>query len=267
MAKALAATGRFGQRCVYDQAIFHDVCGQATAMIEPLVMIPPMLCDARVYYAQLAALSGELPITFVPITRGERIEEMASAILSWLPNKFALAGMGMGGMVAMEILRRAPDRVTRVAFISTNAQADSPEVSALREPLIVAAKTGRFDDAVRGELKPSWLAPGPYRADVMSLVSDMARALGPDAYVRQSRAMQRRKDQQDILRRIKQPALVMCGAHDGLNTVRRHEFIAELIPYARLEIIDDAGHLPTLENPGAVTRALRAWLKQPLVLR
>ena len=79
--------------------------------------------------------------------------------------------------------------------------------------------------------------------------------------------MQRRKDQQDILRRIKQPALVMCGAHDGLNTVRRHEFIAELIPYARLEIIDDAGHLPTLENPGAVTRALRAWLKQPLVLR
>ncbi len=66
-------------------------------MIEPLVMIPPMLCDARVYYAQLAALSGELPITFVPITRGERIEEMASAILSWLPNKFALAGMGMGG--------------------------------------------------------------------------------------------------------------------------------------------------------------------------
>ena len=236
-------------------------------MFEPLVLIPPMLCDARVYYAQLASLSSDIPVTFAPITGGERIEEMASAILSWLPNKFALAGMGMGGMVAMEVMRRAPDRVTRVAFIATNAQSDTPEVSALREPLIIAAKTGRFDDAIQAEINPAWLAPGPYRADVMSLVTDMARALGPDVYVRQSRAMQRRKDQQDILRRIKQPALVMCGEHDGLNTTRRHEFIAELIPYAQLEIIPDAGHIPTLENPDAVTRALRTWLKQPLVLR
>lgn len=236
-------------------------------MIEPLVLIPPMLCDARVYYAQLATLSAEMPITFAPITGGERMEEMASAILSWLPGKFALVGMGMGGMVAMEILRRAPDRVTRIAFISTSAQADTPEVSALREPMIIAAKTGRFDDAVQTEMNPAWLAPGPFRMDVMSLVTDMAKALGPNVYVRQSRAMQRRKDQQSVLRKIKQPALVMCGAHDGQNSVRRHEFIAELIPYAQLEVIAGAGHLPTLESPDAVTRALRAWLKQPLVLR
>lgn len=236
-------------------------------MTEPFVLIPPMLCDARVYYAQLAALSSTVPMTFVPITQGDRIEEMASAILSWLPSRFALLGMGMGGMVAMEILRRAPDRVTRVAFIATNAQADSPEVSAQREPLIIAAKTGRFHDAVQAEVNPAWLAPGPYRMDVMSLVSDMAKALGPDVYVRQSRAMQRRKDQQNVLRKIKQPALVMCGYHDGQNTLRRHEFIAELIPNAKLEVIEDAGHLPTLENPDAVTRALRVWLKQPAVLR
>ncbi|WP_458790001.1 alpha/beta fold hydrolase [Yoonia sp. MH D7] len=236
-------------------------------MIEPLVLIPPMLCDARVFYAQIAALSATTPMTFVPISQGERIEEMASVILSWLPSKFALAGMGLGGMVAMEILRRAPERVTRVAFIATNAQADTPEVSALREPLIIAAKTGRFDDAIKAETNPAWLAPGPYRMDVLSLVSDMAHDLGAEAYVRQSRAMQRRKDQQNILRKIKQPALVMCGYHDGQNTLRRHEFIAELIPYAKLEVIEDAGHLPTLESPEAVTRALRAWMKQPLVLR
>lgn len=236
-------------------------------MIEPLVLIPPMLCDARVFYAQLATLSGAMPISCMPITNGDRIEEMASTILSWLPNKFALVGMGLGGMVAMELLRRAPERVTRVAFISTNAQTDTPEISAQREPLIIAAKTGRFDDAIRAELKPSWLAPGPYRNDVLSLVSDMAHALGPDVYVRQSRAMQRRKDQQATMRKIKQPALVMCGEHDGLNTLRRHEFLAELIPYARLEVIDNAGHLPTLENAEAVTRALKDWLRQPLVLR
>ena len=236
-------------------------------MIEPLVLIPPMLCDARVYYAQLATLSAHVPITFAPITGGDRIEEMASDILSWLPKKFALAGMGMGGMVAMEVLRRAPERVSRVAFISTNAQADTPEISALREPLIIAAKAGRYDDAIHGEMNPAWLAPGPYRADVMSLVSDMAHALGPEVYVRQSRAMQRRKDQQNIMRKIKQPALVMCGEHDAQNSLRRHEFLAELIPYAKLEIIAKAGHLPSLENADAVTQALKTWLKQPLILR
>ncbi|MEN8896183.1 MAG: alpha/beta hydrolase [Yoonia sp.] len=79
--------------------------------------------------------------------------------------------------------------------------------------------------------------------------------------------MQRRKDQQDIMRRIKQPALVMCGDHDGQNTLRRHDFIAELIPYAKLEVIENAGHVPSLENPDAVTNALRTWMRQPLVLR
>lgn len=236
-------------------------------MIEPLVLIPPMLCDARVFCAQLATLSASVPVTFTPITNGDRIEEMASTILSWLPQKFALAGMGMGGMVAMEVLRRAPERVTRVAFISTNAQADTPEVSAQREPLIIAARSGRYDDAIHGEMNPAWLAPGPYRDDVMSLVSDMAHALGPDVYVRQSRAMQRRKDQQNIMRKIKQPAIVMCGEHDAQNALKRHEFLAELIPYAKLEVIENAGHLPSLENAEAVTRALQTWLKQPLVLR
>ncbi len=236
-------------------------------MSEPLVLIPPMMCDARVFYAQFATLSAEMPISFMPTTGGERMEEVASQILSWLPQKFALAGMGMGGMVAMEILRRAPERVSRVAFICTNAQSDTPEVAALREPNIIAAKAGRLEDAMQSEIQASWLSPGPYRMDVMSLMMDMARAMGPDIYVRQTRAIQRRKDQQDIMRRIKQPALVMCGDHDGQHTLRRHEFIAELIPYAKLEVIENAGHVPTLENPDAVTQALRTWMRQPLVLR
>ena len=236
-------------------------------MIEPLVLIPPMMCDARVFYAQLASLSAEMPVTFAPINLGERMEEIASQILSWMPHKFALCGMGMGGMVAMEILRRAPERVTRVAFISTNAQTDTPEISALREPQIIAARSGRLVDVIRTEVNPAWLSPGPYRSDIHALLTQMAENLGPEAYVRQARAMQRRKDQQNVLRKIKQPTLVMCGDHDGQNTLRRHEFIAELIPYAALEVIPEAGHVPTLENPDAVTDALRDWMRQPLVLR
>ena len=103
--------------------------------------------------------------------------------------------------------------------------------------------------------------------DVMSLMTDMATALGVDVYVRQSRAMERRKDQQDIMRRIKQPSLVMCGDYNGQHSVRRHEFLAELIPYAQLEVIPNAGHIPTLENPDAVTDAIRRRMRQPLVLR
>ncbi len=236
-------------------------------MIEPLVLLPPTLCDARVFYAQMATLSREMPITFAPLTLGERMEEMASQILTWMPPKFALAGMGMGGMVAMEVLRRAPERVSRVAFIATNAQSDTPEAAANREPMIIAARSGRMNDVMYHEMNANWLAPSPYRQDVHALLAEMANSLGPEAYVRQTRAMQRRKDQQATMRRIKQPALVMCGDHDGQNTVRRHEFIAELIPYAQLEIIPDAGHVPSLENPEAVTNALRTWMKQPLVLR
>lgn len=120
-----------------------------------------MMGDARVFYAQFTTLSAEFPITFAPITMGERMEEFASQILIWLPPKFALAGMDMGGMVAMEILRRAPERVTRVAFISTNAQSDTPEISALREPSIIAAKSGRLNDAMQTEINPAWLSRDP----------------------------------------------------------------------------------------------------------
>ena len=103
--------------------------------------------------------------------------------------------------------------------------------------------------------------------DVMSLMTDMATALGEDVYVRQSRAMQRRKDQQDIMCRIKQPTLVMCSDYNGQHSVRRHEFLTELIPYTQLEVIPNAGHIPTLENPDAVTDAIRRRMRPPLVLR
>lgn len=236
-------------------------------MTEPLVLVPPMLCDARVYWHQIVTLSSEIPVTFFPLTGGERIEEMASELLTASPGKFALAGCGLGGMVAMEVVRRAPERVTRLALMDTNSQADTPEIASGREPFIIAARSGRMDDVIRHEMNPAYLAPGPERMKIIQTVSEMARGLGAEAYVRQSRAMQRRKDQQATFRKIKQPALVICGEHDGLNPVRRHEFMAELIPYAKLEIIEGAGQLPSLEQPEILSDVLRTWMRQPLVLR
>lgn len=235
--------------------------------IEPLVLIPPILCDARVFGPQINAFSRDFPVMITPTTIGERMEEIASNILSWAPGKFALAGMSMGGAVALEMLRRAPERITRLALISASAQGETPQAASAREPLIVAARSGRFTDVIHKELDPNWLAEGPDRLAIANLILDMGQAMGPEGYVRQARAMQRRKDQQSTLRTVKQPTLVMCGQEDTFLPPRRHEFLAELVPYTQLEIVPGAGHLPTLEQPEITNHILRNWMRQPLVLR
>src|SRR6056297_3178186 len=106
----------------------------ASEMQEPVVLLPGMLCDARLYGPQLAALSPHHAVTVAPITGGERIEEIASGLLDLLPKRFALAGLSMGGIVAMEILRRAGDRVTRIALMDSNPLAETPQSSADLEP-------------------------------------------------------------------------------------------------------------------------------------
>ncbi|MGH1576315.1 alpha/beta fold hydrolase [Planktotalea sp.] len=236
-------------------------------MNEPVVFLPGMMCDARLFGPQIAELSAFRAVTCAPISQGERIEEIASELLDILPAKFALAGLSMGGIVAMEILRRAPERITRIALMDTNPLHEVPQVAASRESQIIGARSGRLEDVMRDEMKPNYLAPGPQRVDVLNLVMDMAMALGPEVFVRQSRALQRRRDQQSTLRRCKVPALVLCGEHDTLCPVKRHSFMAELIPYAELRVISNAGHLPTLENPGATTEAIYEWLAQPYVLQ
>lgn len=239
----------------------------ARRTIEPVVLLPGMMSDARVFLPQIVALSRDRPVQVGNMTQGETVEEIAQQVLDAAPPKFALAGHGMGGIVAMEVIRRARDRITRLALLDTNAQSETPALAAAREALIVKARTGRLKDAVCDRVKPTDLAPGPRNAGVLKLLLDMALQIGPEAYIRQCRAMQRRPDQQKTLRMLRCPALVLCGAHDNLTPIRRHEFIATLIPYARLEVIADAGHFPTLEQPEETTRLLRAWLSQPLVLR
>lgn len=235
-------------------------------MGEPLVLLPPMMCDARVFGPQLAEMSPHFTLTVAPLTKGERIEEIASNLLDTLPRKFALAGFAMGGIVAMEILRRAPDRVTRIALAATTALAETPQGAADFEPRIIKARSGRLDEMVAAFIPAETLAPGPYRGEVLALLADMAGHLGVETVIRQARAVQRRRDQQAVMRKCKVPALILCGAHDTLTPIKRHSFLSELIPYAGLTVIDGAGHLPTLEQPGETTAALIAWMEQPLVL-
>jgi len=234
---------------------------------ETLVMIPPILSDARIFAPQVQTLSRDHAVMVAPPTCGERMEEIASQILTWAPSKFALMGMGMGGMVAMEVLRRAPDRVTRVAFVATSHQADTPEAAAAREAHIIGARSGRWADVLKHEINSTWMSPTTDKVEMVREMTQMGQDIGPEAYVRQARALQRRKDQQVTMRHIQQPACVICGRHDGQFQLKRHEFLSELIPYAQLEVIEGAGYIPTLEAPEAVTDALQRWMRMPLMLR
>ena len=236
-------------------------------MHNPVVFLPGMMCDLRLFAWQLLEFGRDRAVTVAPITMGERIEEIASNILDRVPQKFALAGASMGGVVAMEMLRRAPDRITRIALIGSNSLAETPQSAAEYEPSIIKLRSGQLEEAVKALMPPEHIAAGPGRAAVMAEVSEMARDMGPDAIIKQIRALQRRRDYQSVLRRCKVPALVVCGEEDGMAPVKRQSLMAELIPYAELAVIKGAGHLPTLEQASKTNTALHGWLKQPFVLQ
>jgi pimeloyl-ACP methyl ester carboxylesterase len=236
-------------------------------MAEPVVFLPGMMCDARVFAPQLAALSRERAVQVAPITGADSVEKIADQIVFHAPPKFALVGLSMGGIVAMEVIRRVPLRVTRLALLDTTPFSETPAQAAAREPQIARARAGRVAEVMAEDMKPEYLAPGPGRAGVLKTVMAMAQDLGPEVYVRQSRALQRRPDQQRTLRAVRAPTLILCGRHDGLTPVRRHELMASLIPGATLEVLEDAGHIPTLEAPEATTEALDRWLGGTLILK
>lgn len=236
-------------------------------MRDPLVFLPGVMCDARLFGPLLAALSCDIAVTVAPVTRGERVEEIASGLLDMLPRRFALAGHGMGGIVAMDLLRRAPERVARIALINSNPLAETPQSAAEYEPAIIKLRTGLIEDAIAALVPAGSLAPGTGRAHTQAVLSEMAHHLGAEAITRQLRALQRRRDYQAVLRRCKVPALLLCGEHEAPPVVKRHRFMADLIPYTALEVVAGAGHLPTLEAPEATLAALQRWFRQPLVLQ
>jgi pimeloyl-ACP methyl ester carboxylesterase len=178
-----------------------------------------------------------------------------------------LLGHGLGGDVALDLIRRAPERVTRVALLATDPLAEPPASAAARETRIVAARAGRLAQAMAEEIPREALADSPWRDEILALVQDMALGLGEGVFLRQSRALQRRPDQQKTMRRVKLPALVIAGESDPLVPMRRSEFTAGLMPFGKLQVIAGAGHLASLEQPEAVSEALEAFLNGPVLLR
>lgn len=234
-------------------------------MTTPLLLLPNMMADARLFQPQIAALSAHRAVHVAPLL-GDTIEDIAARIITHAPPQVALAGISMGGVVALEILRQAPDMVTRIALLDTTAAPEAPDVAAAREPHIARAKAGRLEDVMREEITSHHLAPGPARLEILNLLPDMAKGFGAETYEKQSRAMMRRPDASALLSEIDCPAMVLCGSHDTIFPVSIHKAMAEAIPGSTLEIIDDAGHLPSLEKPDETTAALERWLTGTLLL-
>lgn len=225
----------------------------------PLLLLPGLLCDAGLWVHQSEALADVAEVQVADLTQDDRVEAMAARVLAQAPARFALAGLSMGGYVAFEILRQAPERVSRLALLDTTAAPDSPERALQRRRSLAILNRGRFL-GVTQQLLPTLVHPRHVLGPVGEAVQAMARRVGPEAYRRQQTAILHRPDARPLLPMLTQPTLVLGGADDALTPPAVVQALAEQIPGAQLHTLPDCGHLPTLEQPEATTALMRRWL-------
>ena len=225
-----------------------------------LALVPGLLCDAALWRPQLEAFEGSYDCRVADITGHDSMAAIAGAVLAALPERFALAGLSMGGYVAFEMLRQAPQRIERLALLDTRASGDTPEDKARREALLALARDGGFDDVIE-RLLPLFLHEDRLGdAPLVDAVRAMAHRIGPAAFERQTLALLGRAETLSMLPDIACPTLILCGRQDALTPLAYHEVMAERISGAELVVIEDCGHLTTMERPEAVNAALAAWL-------
>ena len=227
---------------------------------QPLVLVPGLLCTAALWAPQVAALADVADMSVPDHTRHDTMEGIARSILANAPERFALAGLSMGGYIAYEIVRQAPQRVTRLALLDTGSRADAPERKARRLELNALAEREGAEKA-QDALMP-FLVHKDRLGDkaLVAAVRQMAADVGVAGFNRQHAAIMARPDNRPLLPGIRCPTLVLVGREDVLTPLELSREIADGIPGSHMEVIPDCGHLSTLEQPDAVNRALRAWL-------
>lgn len=227
----------------------------------PLVLIPGLLCDYALYAPQIAALGDLADIMVADVAQDDSLGGMVDRLLAQAPERFAVAGLSMGGYVAQELMRRAPQRVSRLALIDTNARADRDEQITTRKAQMAMAAEGRLAEVVESLMPfmvhedrlrdPAFIAP----------IRDMMLRVGPEAFIRQQTAIMGRPDGRGDLAAITVPTLCLVGRDDAITPPKVHQEMVDRLPTGTLVVIEDCGHLATLEQPHAVTACLRYWLQ------
>lgn len=227
----------------------------------PLLLLPGLLCDARLWRDCLPA--GAEP-RIADLTLDDSVAGMAARALGLVVDApyFAVAGLSMGGYVAQEVWRQAGPRVSHLALLDTSARADTPEQTQRRLDLIALSSRGAFK-GVTPRLLPLLLHPDRLDGPLATEVMEMAERVGVEGFLRQQRAIMSRPDSRPDLLGITIPTLVACGDSDALTPPTLHDEMAALIPGARRVSFPGCGHLPTMEAPLAVRAALEAWLNSP----
>ena len=227
-----------------------------------LVLIPGLLCDSALWQPQLSDLADIADFFVVDVTGHESIGDMAASVLRDSPWKeFTLAGLSMGGYVAQEIVRQAPQRVKKLALLDTRSRAELPEETERRKALMKLAQSGRNFTPVTSRMLPLLVHPSRVKeAPLVKVIREMAERTGIEAYIRQQNAIIARPDYRPLLPTIASPTLVLCGRQDRLTSLDNSEQMVAAIPNAKLAVIEECGHMSTLERPEEVNRALREWL-------
>ncbi len=229
--------------------------------MEPIIFVPGLNCTAELFRDQLSELAREREVRVADHRGDATIPEIAARLLRETPEeRFCIVGLSMGGYIALETFAQAPGRVARLALLDTSARADTDETRERRRRLIAMTREGRFD-AVCDELWERLVAGDRLSdADLRRRVDAMAEETGPEAFIRQQEAIMARRDHRAMLPQIEIPTLVLVGDEDQLTPPALSQEMAEAIEWASLGIIPNCGHLTSMEQPEAVTRALRAWL-------
>jgi pimeloyl-ACP methyl ester carboxylesterase len=226
----------------------------------PIVLVPGLLCSARLYAAQIPALWACGPVTIADHRRDDTVDAIAARILAAAPPRFALVGLSMGGYIALAIMRQAPERVDRLALLDTSARPDTALQTERRHTLIAQAEAGRFSE-IPDLLFPAFVHRNRHGDETLrATVRTMAAETGAEAFARQQRAIMTRPDCRPMLASIRAPTLVLVGEGDELLPPELSQEIAAGISGSRLTMVPDCGHLSTLEQPEAVNQALLQWL-------
>jgi len=225
----------------------------------PITLLPGLACDAELWRDQVPALSALHPLRVADVhTRFATLPQMAAALLAEQPGELILCGTSMGGMLALEVQRQAPQRIKALALLATSARADTPELIQLRSDAIRLFEQGRMREVLQANL--AFAFDPANEAKLASAYLSMIERAGAAQLIAQNRAVMARPDSRPLLAGIRCPVLVVCGRSDLLTPPEHSLEIAAAIPGARLALIEDCGHLLTWEQPGQVNRLLADWL-------